>query len=167
MSDHDRLADTIDYVSIRRVQNRYADIVTRRAWNELHEVMTPDCAVEVETADRSLRFVGPEETGEFIGRQLNQFSFFEFVILNTVIDIDQISDAAGARMYMQELRQGADGRRTNAYGVYHDLLRRDSTKDRRWRFARRRYQSYSRTAVAGSDHDQDVFALPVIALDEI
>ena len=30
------------YVALRRVQNHYADIVTRRAWPELHGIMSPD-----------------------------------------------------------------------------------------------------------------------------
>ena len=61
-------------------------------------------------------------------------------------------------MYMQELRQNvSDGRRTNAYGVYHDRFERH---EGRWWFAHRRYGSYSRTAVLGPEHEQVVFPLP-------
>ena len=35
MTIQDRLADTIEYVALQRLQSRYADVVTRRAWNEL------------------------------------------------------------------------------------------------------------------------------------
>ena len=31
------LQETIDYIAVRRLQNAYADIVTRRAWAELHD----------------------------------------------------------------------------------------------------------------------------------
>jgi len=163
----DALLETIEYVAVRRVQNRYADIVTRRAWSELPEIMTPDCEIIVDTLDRSYCFNGPIEIGDFIGPQIEKFSFFEFVVLNTVIKIDHDQLTAGARMYMQELRQGADdGRRTNAFGVYHDRLVK-SPDDSTWRFARRRYRSFARTASTGSAVELDVFDLPVIDLDEI
>jgi len=166
-SHDESLMETVEYIAVRRVQNRYADIVTRRAWPELTEIMSPDCEVTVDTLDRSYRFVGPNEIGDFIGRQIEQFSFFEFVVLNTVISIDHEHGTAGARMYMQELRQNAeDGRRTNAYGVYHDRLVK-SPADRMWRFSRRRYRSLARTAAPDSAGELDVFDLPVIDLDEI
>ncbi len=159
----DRLAETIDYVAVRRLQDAYADIVTRRAWAELGGVMDPDCELALELGDRSMSITGPEEIGRFIGGQLERFSFFEFVILNTVIDVDPAAGTAAARMYMAELRQDhSDGRRTNAFGVYHDRMARDASG--RWRFTVRRYGSYSRTADEGTDHDQVVFDLPVIDL---
>jgi hypothetical protein len=104
--------------------------------------------------------------GDFIGRALGEFSFFEFVILNTVMDIDVAGGSAGARMYMHELRQGVeDGRRTDAYGVYHDRFQCDGSG--RWWFANRRYRSYSRTADVDAEVDQEVFPVPFIPLDEL
>ena len=161
-----RLAQTVDYVALRRLQNRYADIVTRRAWPELHEIMHPDCVVTVDLRDRAIDLDGPGPIGDFIGTQLEQFSFFEFVILNTVIDIDSESGTAAARMYMQEARQNvSDGRRSDIYGVYHDRFERDD--DQRWWFARRLYRSYVRSNPAGSDTDLTVFDLPNIDLGEL
>lgn len=163
--DEHRLAVALDELDVRRLQDRYADVVTRRAWAELHELMRPGCRLELDLADRQLAFDGPEAIGTFIGTQLDQFSFFEFVILNTVIEVDSAAGVARARMYMQELRQGVDdGRRSTTYGVYHDRFERH---DDRWWFARRRYGSYSRTAAPGAAHDQDVFPLPVIPLDQL
>ena len=154
------------YIALRRLQNRYADIVTRRAWPELHEVMRPDCTVTVDLTDRAIDFDGPGPIGDVIGTQLEQFSFFEFVILNTVMDIDAVTGTAAARMYMQEARQNVDdGRRSDTYGVYHDRFERDP--DGRWWFARRRYRSYARTNPAGSDTDLTVFDLPEIPLTEV
>ena len=67
---------------------------------------------------------------------------------------------------MQEIRQNvSDGRRTDAYGVYHDRLERGS--DGRWWFARRHYRSFARTAEPRVDADFDVFDLPVIDLADI
>ncbi|MDG2307680.1 MAG: nuclear transport factor 2 family protein [Candidatus Binatia bacterium] len=154
---------TETYVALRRLQNRYADIVTRRAWAELAEIFRPDCRLDLDLGDRSATFTGPGEVGAFIGKAIEPFSFFQFVILNTVIEIDEESDRAAARMYMHELRVEADtGRRTDAYGVYHDRFDRDA--DGCWRFARRRYGSFSRTAPEGVPGDQVVFPLPEIDL---
>jgi hypothetical protein len=124
-TNEERLAEALDYLDIRRLQNRYADIVTRRAWAELHEIMRPGCKLELDLGDNQMVFDGPQAIGDFIGEQLEAFEFFEFVILNTVIEVDVEAGVAGGRMYMQELRQNvSDGRRTNAYGVYHDRFER-------------------------------------------
>ncbi len=78
------------------------------------------------------------------------------MILNTVADIDLASRRARSRMYIHEIRLGRDdGRRSDAFGVYHDDLALDS--DGRWRFTRRNYQSMSRTVDPGHAHDQVVF----------
>ncbi|MDW3219538.1 MAG: nuclear transport factor 2 family protein [Acidimicrobiales bacterium] len=147
------------YTAVRRTQDRYADIVTRRAWPELHEIMRADCVITVDLVDRAIDFNGPQAIGDFIAGQLEQFDFFEFVILNTVIEIDATAGRAGARMYMQEARQEiATGRRTDTYGVYHDRFERGD--DGRWWFARRHYRSYARTTPAGDDADLVVFELP-------
>lgn len=151
--------ETAAYIALRRLQNRYADIVTRRAWTELEEVFRPQCRLELELGDRSETHVGPEAVGEFIGTAIAKFSFFQFVILNTVIEIDVATGRAAARMYIHELRQDEEtGRRTDAYGVYHDQFDRDEAG--RWWFARRRYGSFSRTAPEDASEDQLVFPLP-------
>lgn len=160
-----RLAEALDYLDIRRLQNRYADIVTRRAWAELHEIMRPDCTLDLDLGDESKRFDGPQAIGDFIGDSLTQFEFFEFVILNTVIEVDVAAGVAGGRMYMQELRQNVDdGRRTNAYGVYHDRFERH---DDRWWLAERRYASFSRTIAPGPEHEQVVFELKPLDLGSL
>ena len=161
--DDATLAETVAYVALRRLQNRYADIVTRRAWPELHGVMRPDCAITVDLLDRRIDFTGPGEIGDFIGTQLEQFDFFEFVILNTVMEIDATAGTAGARTYIQEARQNRDdGRRSDTFGVYHDRFERDA--DGRWWISRRRYRSYARTNPAGAGADLTVFELPDLDL---
>ncbi len=120
--DDRRVAETVEYVAVRRVQDRYADIVTRRAWPELHDLMRPDCRLSLDLGDRTLGYDGPQAIGDFIGDQLEAFSFFEFVILNTVVEVDLDAGVARARMFMQELRQNvSDGRRTNAFGLLMSL----------------------------------------------
>jgi len=151
--------ETIAYLALQRLQNRYADIVTRRSWPELQDLMRADCVVTVDVIDREVEFDGPQAIGDFIAKQLEQFDFFEFLILNTVMKIDADQGTATARMYIQEARQSvADGRRADVFGVYHDRFVRD--EDGRWWFAERHYRSYARTNSAGSSRDLTVFELP-------
>lgn len=156
MPDDAASRETVDYIAVRRVQDAYADIVTRRAWDELAEVFRPDAVVRVDKrAGDPLVLRGPGEVGDFIAGAIAGFSFFEFVILGARVEIAPGGDpdAAGARMYMSELRQDArDGHWSTVYGVYHDRYVRH---EGRWWFAQRRYSSLARTAPA-----MDVFAFP-------
>ena len=160
------LAEALAYVELQRLQSRYADVVTRRAWNELAGFVGADCPIEVDVRHTRFELTGPTEYGEFIDRAIQRFSLFEFVLLNMVFQIDAQRGVAAARVYMQEIRQNvSDGRRTDAYGVYHDRLEQDG--DGRWWFARRHYRSFARTAEPRVDTDVDVFDLPVIDLADI
>ena len=138
--------ETIDYIAIRRLQDAYADVVTRRAWNELSDLFDPDCELVLDVRVGEPRtFRGGDAVGRFIGESIERFERFQFVVLGTrvTLAIDG-PDRAHARLYMCELRQSAaEGRESVAYGVYHDdYLRRDG----RWWFAHRRYHSLARTA---------------------
>jgi hypothetical protein len=155
------LQETVDYIALRRLQDSYADIVTRRAWSELHDVFVPDIEVVLDTRrGEPLRLRGPQEVGDFIDRAIAEFDFFEFVILNSRVFLNHTNggdpDAAHARMWMNELRheKAAGGHWTLVYGLYQDDFRRI---DGRWWFSARRYQSLARTA-----RDFDVFPFPQI-----
>ena len=141
--------ETIDYTAICRVQAAYADTVTRRAWSELQDLFVPDATVTVDTVTSDpIELVGPTAVGDFISGAVERFEFFELVILNTTVDIayDRDPVTARARVFTCELRQDrSNGRWTNAFGIYHDEYTRI---DRRWWFARRRYQSLARTGRA-------------------
>jgi hypothetical protein len=146
--------ETVDYIAIRRLQAAYADIVTRRAWDELAQIFRPEAQVVVDKMDgQPLTLDGPKGVGDFISGAIAHFDFFEFVVLNTVIDID--GDRASARMYMWELRHDPLGGRSDAYGLYRDEHVR---VDGRWWFAGRRYQSLARTVPA----DVSVFPFPTL-----
>ena len=153
------MTETEDYIAIRRLQDAYADVVTRRAWPELTDLFLPDALIEIDTrrGDEVLRFERPEQLGDFIGDAMEQFDFFEFVILNTRIELDVGGDGdrADGRMYISEIRTDADTGKWNvSFGVYHDRYER---RDGRWWFAHRRYHSLGRT---GETKDVDAFEFP-------
>jgi SnoaL-like domain len=151
----DDVQDTIDYVAITRLQNAYADAVTRRAWAEFHEMFLADAPVRVDTVTNAvIELTGPQQVGDFIGAAVERFEFFEFVPLSTRVALRAGGDAdhATARLYICELRQdSASGHATQAFGVYQDDYRR---VDGRWWFARRDYQSLARSGRG------EVFAFP-------
>jgi hypothetical protein len=144
--------ETLDYIAIRRLQSSYADIVTRRSWAELGHVFRPDAEVVLDRKDGTpLVLRGPQAVGDFIAGAIARFDLFEFVVLNTVIEIED--DRASARMYMWELRHDPVGGRSDAYGLYRDEHCRI---DGRWWFAGRRYQTLARSLTP----DFTVFPLP-------
>jgi hypothetical protein len=151
----DALQDTIDYVEITRLQNAYADAVTRRAWAELHGLFLPDATVRVDTVTNPvIELTGPQAVGDFIGGAVERFEFFEFVPLSSRIKlrVGGDPDRATARLYICELRQdAASGHATQAFGVYQDDHRRVHG---RWWFARRDYQTLARSGRG------EVFAFP-------
>jgi hypothetical protein len=144
MTDLDRDvldSDDLAHLGISRLLGRYADVVTRRAWSELGDLFEPDATVTVDTqVGDPIELVGADQVGEFIGRSVERFEFFELVPLNLVIEVD--GDTATGRAYQVEVRQElASGRHTDAYGLYTDRYVRRAA---RWRFAARRYRSLAR-----------------------
>ncbi len=141
----DEVQDTVDYISITRLQAAYADTVNRRAWAELKDLFVADTPIRVDMVSRpAIDLVGPTELGTFIDSAIERFEFFEFVVLNTLVDLTgSDAEAARARVFMCELRQERDtGEFTRAFGVYHDEYRQERG---RWWFAKRRYQSLARS----------------------
>ena len=145
--------ETADVVSLWRLQSQYADIVTRRAWHELATVFLPDVAVEIDTVTSTPRKLsGAEEFIAFVAPATDRFDHFEFVILNTVVDVDSHESARG-RIFMAEIRrEAATGEWSTAYGLYQDGYRK---VDDDWWFADRRYRSLARTGP-----DSGVFGIP-------
>lgn len=146
----DELRDLVDRAAVADLQARYADVVTRRAWDELAGLFLPDAPVHIDTVTREPFTVrGPEELARFIGGAVERFDFFEFVILNSRVELRREGDpdAAAARVFMCEQRRAAsDGEWSTAYGLYRDGYRR---LDGRWWFAARAYRSLARTGVDG------------------
>ncbi len=138
----DDLAATVDHVAIDRLQRTYADLVNRRAWDELDAVFAADVAITLELVSRpTVELVGAEAFAAFIGPAMERFGFFEFVILNSRIELWPGGDrsAATARMFMCELRtMGDEKERSDSFGLYRDRYVRT---DDGWRIAARRYRS--------------------------
>jgi SnoaL-like domain len=140
---HNDADDQMAYIAITRMQADYADIVSRRAWSELDAIFEPEAKIHLDLITQGMDFTGPGEIGSFIAGSIEQFEFFQFVILNSVVRVLDDSNATG-RMYMSELRQhGASGGWSTIHGIYHDTYRKDSAGN--WRFAARDYQSLART----------------------
>jgi hypothetical protein len=152
--DEAMVAEAVHDTGVRRLQHAYADVINRRAWPELDHLFLPDAPIVIDRrTGEPLRLIGGVALGEFIGGSVEQFEFFEFVILNAHIAFPDgaMAGTAVSRLFMCELRQDrTSGRWTNAYGLYHDRYTFDSD---RWRFAERRYHSLAR-------HGRDLDAFP-------
>jgi hypothetical protein len=139
-----------DFVAIQRLQASYADIVTRRAWPELEQIFVAEATVTIDTQEGT-PFVlrTPRGIGEFIDTSIERFEFFEFVILNSVIEFGPAgSGRATSRMYMAELRQSNEGRRSTAFGLYRDIYVKGGDD---WLIAERNYRSAARTSAGELD----------------
>ena len=139
----------LDQLAIGRLQSAYADVVNRRAWEELVPLFEPGAPIRIDPVTRdAIGLEGPEALGEFVGSAVERFAFFEFVILPSHVELptDDTPDEAAARVFMCEVRRDVGTLDWSvAYGVYHDRYRRT---DGSWRFARRDYQSLTRTGGA-------------------
>lgn len=140
------MSATDDVVALERLQARYADVVTRRAWAELAEVFRPDTVVHVDTVTRPvMEFAGPEEFGRFVAGAIERYDYFAFSILNAVVDLGgpgDPPDEARGRFFMREVRhETATDTWPDALGVYQDRYVRI---DGRWWIAERWYRSMAR-----------------------
>ena len=145
------MSETDDTVAIDQLQRAYADAVNRRDWDALARIFRPDAKISLDLVTRPpIDIVGPEALGAFIAPAIERFTFFQFVILNSHIELwpDHDHNAATARLFMCELRAtagatDADGgaERDDAFGLYRDRYART---DGGWRIAERRYRSMAR-----------------------
>jgi hypothetical protein len=135
-----------DQLSIRLLLAQYCDVATRRAWAEMPPLFRDDAVIELDTGmtEAPMRYTGGAGIGEFIGKSLEAFAFFEIVPLNSVATVT--GDTATGRLYIQEIRLGVgSGHLTYAFGCYTDRYERAGDG---WRFAARSYRSLARTSPA-------------------
>lgn len=148
MSDVSGVSDP-DHVAVERLLGRYADTVTRRAWDELGDLFLSDATVHIDTVTRpAFTVTGPTALGEFIGSAVARFDFFEFVVLNVVTLPGADDDHVTARVHMcEQRRDAATGEWSTAYGRYLDRVVRTADG---WRFEHRDYRSLGRTGADGA-----------------
>ena len=146
--DEKTIEETVNYIAIKRLLAAYGDTVNRRAWGELKNLFLPDAKIEVTPLyDPPLVVDGPEALGPFIGGAIERFDFFQFVFLNSVIQIQPDQRVAYARNSISEYRrERATEEWAQTYGIYHDTYQK---VDGRWWFAHR---NFSPTGTSGSDN---------------
>jgi hypothetical protein len=145
-----------DQFLIRDLHSRYADVCSRKAFGDLHDLILPDAQIVLDLRGTSLSFRGPNEIGTFIAESLEAFDFFQFVIRNSVVTIDDSGEAAGGRLWMSEMRRVKDtGMWSTIFGVYHDQYLKDAGS---WMIAGRRYHSLAR--LSHGLESCDVFDFP-------
>jgi hypothetical protein len=152
-----RTEPTDDYVAIRRLQAAYADIVSRRAYAELENIFLPDTVVVMgpgEHAEKPRQVTGPESFGKFVDAYIGHLEFFQFVVLNAVVDlaVDGDPNRATGRVHICELWKDPRGRSSAFFGLYLD----DYTKIAdSWWYGRRTFK-----ALGVSRRDFTVFGYP-------
>lgn len=154
VTDRDSLHALLTHHAIEQLHTTYADIVNRRAWDELGPLFTEDAVVHVDTVSADpVEAAGAEQLAGFLDRSVERFAFLEFMVLTLRIEppAADAPDRTTSRLWMREVRRDVDTLAwSEAYGLYRDTYRRDGET---WRFAERRYRSITRT-------DGDVFPLP-------
>ena len=131
-----------DQQRIRDLQSRYADICSRQKFDELPTLILPDANIRLDLRGRSLDFTGPEEIGDFIAASIEPFDFFQFLIRNSVVDVDESGETASGRLWMSELRHVREtGQWSTIFGLYHDQY---VNVDGEWMIAARQYHSLAR-----------------------
>jgi SnoaL-like protein len=144
--------DDLVYLAISRLLGRYADIATRKAWPEFPPLAAPDARFTFDTARGVVEVVGPDAFAEFGAQSLESFTFYEYIPLNHVVQVDS-ADAARGRVYSFEVGEQRDGGAwVTFYGLYHDDY---VCVDGAWRFASRHYQALARR----TNHDLDWFPM--------
>jgi hypothetical protein len=81
--------------------------------------------------------IGPQMLADSIAASIPEAEFFEFVVLNAHVELDDGGEQAHGRMYVCAFRSSGE-----TLGVYHDRYRRISD---RWWIESRRYDPLART----------------------
>ena len=142
------LDEMVDRSAIDQLQRAYADGVSMRNWAQVAGLFMPDATISLDLVTRpAVELAGPEALTDFVSSALERFAFFQFVILNSHIELSAVDPfAAKARIHMCELRQDQGARKRNdSYGLYRDTYRKtDLAGYGGWRFATRWYRSLAR-----------------------
>ncbi|MGO8862330.1 MAG: nuclear transport factor 2 family protein [Acidimicrobiales bacterium] len=134
--------DTRDYSAIMQLQRSYADVSTRRAWDEVPLLATPDAHFSFDTRSGEVfEIQGPVAFGEFGAKMTESFTFYEYIPLNFVVTIGSDGTAEGRSYSLEVAEDGETGDWNEFYGVYRDEYR---LFEGTWRFSRRHYRTFGR-----------------------
>jgi hypothetical protein len=146
--ERDAVDDDLVHLAISRLHQRYADVVMRRAWDEMHLLALADAPFSFELpSGETLRFVGPEALGAFGAHATGSFSFYSYVPLTLVVEVEDPVHASG-RFY--SLEHGVDrttGDWQEFFGQYDDRYVRDGGT---WRFAQRSFRTLTTRSHPGA-----------------
>jgi hypothetical protein len=134
--------DSPAYLAIARLQRSYADIATRRAWNEVASLASPNAHFSFDLhAGKSFQVDGAVEFGEFGAKMTAGFTFYEYIPLNFVVEIGPDGVAHGRSYSLEVAEDAKTGEWIEFYGVYQDEY---AIFEGTWRFTRRHYQTFGR-----------------------
>jgi hypothetical protein len=151
----DAIDDDLVHLAISRLTQRYADVVMRRAWDEMHLLTLPDAVFSFELpSGQTLRFVGPDAIGEFGKHATDSFDFYSYVPLNLVVDVEELTTASGRFTSLEHGVDRTTGTWHEFFGHYDDRYVRDAGT---WRFASRKFRTLMTRAHPGpGDHHDDL-----------
>lgn len=148
-------AESVD-AGVRRLHHAYADVVMRRAWDDLDGLFAPGAPITLDLVTSPVqRFEGVTAFRSFLEPAMDRFAFLAFVIVAIHVDPSSTSERATSRLWFSEHRIDLDGGATQTYGLYRDELAlagagagagvgAGSTRFGEWRFTRREYRTLAR-----------------------
>jgi hypothetical protein len=132
--------DAETYAAIQQLQQAYADVVTRGAWDEVPTLLTPDAHIRFVTSSGEVFEVdGAEAFGKF-GANMTGFDFFQYIPLTFVVSSTPEGTLEG-RTSSLEVAENEAGEWIESYSIYDDVY---AQTDGRWRFARRSHRTVKR-----------------------
>jgi len=132
--------DAETYASIEQLQHAYADVVTRGAWDETANLLTPDAHIRFATSSGAVFEVdGAEAFAEF-GARMTGVLFSQYIPLTFVVSFTPEGGLEG-RTYSLEVIENDAGEWVESYSVYEDAY---ALTDAGWRFARRSHRTVKR-----------------------
>ena len=135
-----RAVDAETYAAIQQLQQAYADVVTRGAWDEVATLLTPDAHIRFVTSSGEVFEVdGAEAFGKF-GANMTGFDFFQYIPLTFVVSSTPEGTLEG-RTSSLEVAENEAGEWIESYSIYEDVY---AQTDGRWRFARRSHRTVKR-----------------------
>ena len=133
------MTDPEAYLAIEQLHRTYADIATRRAFDEIAAITTDDVRfVFTRSTGEVTEFEGAAAFADFGAQTLGGLPFILYIPVNFVVSVDADGSARG-RTYILELSELESGEWKEAYGVYADVFTR---VDGRWLYAERNYRAY-------------------------